>query len=565
MRTSRVARNALVLAAVALLGAARVMADSDFSSPANGAAAQQQPEQQPPYGFHHVQKPASDFVADDEESLLEAIAAASGLHGEDLARSRSSLLSWTSKARARLSALIYNGGSPQMQQQQQHLALNEEEEDDDDEDSSANKVHAMDWSQYENEVVLRFNWTLPRERKAFVDATKTLVLDVWRVGKDSGDVRLHQSRVKNLLRLLPKSLRRPESRTVMIPDLEHAVHNSYPSAADPETNSEFIVTKEMDFHAASEIFFNDYRSLRSIYTWLDILEETFPEQVRAEVIGKTHEGRDLRVYHLYSSRNDDETGKKKTIVITGGIHAREWISVSTTLYSLYHILIHHNRAAEHAILRDLDFLIVPIMNPDGYVYTWEHDRLWRKNRQDTGVPICQGIDIDSAFPYHWKPSGGTPCSELYAGQGPLDALEAKHFTEYINATSGRHKYFGYLDLHSYSQTILHPYGYSCSEKPRDQENLLELAYGLAKAIRWTTGKQYSVMPLCEDLEFDPEESEGGCSLDFMYKIHAIWAFQIKLRDTGNHGYLLPKKFIVPVGTEVYNALRYFCDFILNPE
>lgn len=435
-------------------------------------------------------------------------------------------------------------------------------------------VSAMDFSQYENEVVLRFNWTSPREKRAFLKACKTLVLDVWKADVVSGDVRLHVSRVKNLLRLLPKSMR--DKFSVMIPDLEHAVYATFPevtgggdddqSSSSSSSKTDFL-TKDMEFNAMSELFFKDYRPLHAIYTWLDILADTYPSQVRAEVIGKTHEGRDLRVYHLYSSKYDkkEPSGKKRTIVLSSGAHAREWISVTTTLYVLYQLLTNQKRMAEKKILENLDFLIVPVLNPDGYEYTWTHDRLWRKNRQSTGVAICNGLDIDSSFPYHWAPSLGTPCSEGYAGQEPLEALEAYYLTDYINKTSERHKYFGYIDFHSYSQSILYPYGYSCEEEPRDKENLLELAYGIAKVIRWTSGKHYSVLPLCNDREFDSEDGSGGCALDYMYKIHAIWAFQIKLRDTGNHGFLLPKKNIVPVGKEIYNSVKYFCDFILNPE
>lgn len=457
--------------------------------------------------------------------------------------------------------------------------------------SPDDKFNTMDWSQYEHEVVLRFNWTSSRERAAFINAATTLVLDVWRVDTDSGDVRLHTNRIRNLLRLLPKSLRKPEARSVLIPDLEHAVYNAFPTfknsinldeqlqaAMDIRANTESLLKgKSSDaaikvqesravaldlFHTTSELFFQDYRDLNTIYTWLKILRETFPDQVDYEVIGQTHEGRDIVVYHVSASKSHDQE-KKKTIVLTSGIHSREWISVSSSLFLLYNILKNKDKPAEQFVLNNLDFLIVPVMNPDGYVYTWEHDRLWRKNRQDTGVAICNGIDIDSSFNYHWRPSVGTPCSEGYAGQAPLEALEALHFSNYINKTSADHQYFGYIDLHSYSQSILYPYGYSCDAETRDQENLLELAYGLAKAIRWTSTKQYKVMPACEDREFDPDDGAGGCVLDFMYKIHAYWAYEIKLRDTGNHGFLLPKKYILPVGKEIYAALRYFCDFILS--
>ena len=36
------------------------------------------------------------------------------------------------------------------------------------------------------------------------------------------------------------------------------------------------------------------------------------------------------------------------------------------------------------------FTIVPTVNPDGYVYSHEHSRLWRKNRQYLGREDCVG-------------------------------------------------------------------------------------------------------------------------------------------------------------------------------
>lgn len=47
------------------------------------------------------------------------------------------------------------------------------------------------------------------------------------------------------------------------------------------------------------------------------------------------------------------------------------------------------------------------------------------------------------------------------------------------------------------------------------------------------------------------------------ELHARYSYQIKLRDTGSYGFLLPKEHIVPSGEEMLNALKYFGDFLLG--
>lgn len=101
--------------------------------------------------------------------------------------------------------------------------------------------------------------------------------------------------------------------------------------------------------------------------------------------------------------------------------------------------------------------------------------------------------------------------------------------------------------------------------PRDEENLLELAYGLSQAIRLRSGVNYEVMSACEDRGADLlPEMGAGSALDYMYHNKAYSAFVLKLRDSGSRGFLLPSKFIVPVGREVYSAVKYFADFLTEP-
>lgn len=344
---------------------------------------------------------------------------------------------------------------------------------------------------------------------------------------------------------------------VIIENLAQAIAETMPQQSDS-------VVETTQIQPLSEIFFREYRPLETIDAWLDILQQTFPDILLVEEIGQTYEHRALKIVHI-SRPSDIDHDKKKTVVVTGGTHAREWISVSSVCYAIYQLLQLYLEEP-NKISEQLDFLFIPVMNPDGYAYTWTEDRLWKKNRQETHLPKCFGIDIDHSFDYHWTRSSDWACGEEYSGESPFEALEARMWHQYLNDTNHDHKIYGYIDLHSYSQEVLYPYAFSCTEQPRDEENLIELAYGISKTIRRQSGKNYNVLPACIDKDLDLLPDLGsGSALDFMYHNKAYWAYQLKLRDSGSHGFLLPSKYIEPVGREVAAAIRYFCTFILSDE
>src|SRR5271170_6569242 len=90
----------------------------------------------------------------------------------------------------------------------------------------------------------------------------------------------------------------------------------------------------------------------------------------------------------------------------------------------------------------VDDSLFPVVNVDGYEYSWTTDRLWRKNRQPTPVPFCTGIDPDKSWGYMWDAPGSkafnsNPCSEStsstsasidfvgYRGEKAFQAVEAQ--------------------------------------------------------------------------------------------------------------------------------------------
>ncbi|CAG8974667.1 hypothetical protein HYALB_00006401 [Hymenoscyphus albidus] len=439
-------------------------------------------------------------------------------------------------------------------------------------------------AKYGGDVVLRFNLTTTEQESALSDAADTLFLDVWEFTSNWADIRLRKEDVPSLMGLLPESLQKSYSPLIL--DLADSIYQTYPSSgrAGKRLSSAHDRTFTPTLKArggVDNIFFNDYQPLSVIAPWMRLMASMFTTHVRMMSIGTTYEGREIYALRVGVSPNlpQESPNPRKTIIISGGSHAREWISVSTVTYVAWSLITSYGKSpAITKLLQEFDFVLIPTTNPDGYVYTWENDRLWRKNRQETSLRFCRGLDLDRTFGFEWAGAAteNNPCSESYPGEEPFQAVEAHRLAEWARNETDNNgvRFVGFLDLHSYSQQVLYPYSYSCTANPPSLENLEELGMGLAKAIRISSGEQYSVASACEGaIPFKSEaktgkvsrmEMGGGSAIDWFYHEMKIrYSYQIKLRDTGSYGFLLPKENIVPTGEEAFNAVKYFGDFLMG--
>ncbi|EFQ99130.1 ECM14 [Nannizzia gypsea CBS 118893] len=459
--------------------------------------------------------------------------------------------------------------------------------------TTASRAPATLQARYGEDVVLRFTIKTQEEVKALVEASNILFLDVWGSHDDWVDIRLSRDVIPSLLGLLPPSLQ--SSHVPLIRDLAQTIYESYPKTNPSSPSQQGPTTRRFSPSASTSktkpqetknIFFQDYQPLSVLLPWMRLLVSMFSSHATLISVGTTAEGRDIPALRVgvHPTNNAQQAPRRRTIVISGGAHAREWISVSTVSYIAYSFITGYGKSRSITkLLEQFDYVFIPTVNPDGYAYTFSTDRLWRKNRQQTSLSFCPGIDLDHSWGYEWDGNAtrSNPCSENYAGDQPFEAIEAREIATWARkeVTVNNVQFVAFVDLHSYSQQILYPYGHSCAHLPANLENLEELGAGLAKAIRKTSRENYDVKAACRgivassmgDKDADEAvtssalESTAGSALDWFYHdMDVRFSYQIKLRDRGSYGFLLPREQIVPTGKEIYRAMVAMGKFLVSP-
>ena len=110
---------------------------------------------------------------------------------------------------------------------------------------------------------------------------------------------------------------------------------------------------------------NDYHTLDEIYTWLDEISKRYPDIVTPFTIGYSYEGRLIKGIKIsYKPGN-------KAVFIESNIHAREWITSATITYIIDELLVPRNPGVRK-IAELVDFIIIPVLNVDGFVHSHEH-------------------------------------------------------------------------------------------------------------------------------------------------------------------------------------------------
>jgi len=302
------------------------------------------------------------------------------------------------------------------------------------------------------------------------------------------------------------------------------------------------------------IFFAEYHTFPEIERWVVEVADRHPKLTTLITVATTYEKRDLRGLRIGSNASSDQP----VFFFNCGIHAREWIAPATCVYIIHHLVEGYGKDSQITQLLDsMNFHVLPVLNADGYVYTWERDRLWRKSRTPNAGSTCIGTDPNRNFDDHWGTVGTSksPCSDIYCGSAPFSEPVAKGLSNYVSTLDNL---LVYIDFHSYSQMFLSPWGWTTT-RPVDYTVQMAGMKAAVDALTAVHGTKYTYGPSSTTIY----ETSGGTD-DWVYSALGVkLSYVVELRDTGRYGFLLPAAQIVPTGQETMAAVMALAKFALQ--
>lgn len=242
----------------------------------------------------------------------------------------------------------------------------------------------------------------------------------------------------------------------------------------------------------------------------------------------------------------DRRPQPKVIFMQAGLHAREWAAPSTLCYLIQALMENFERL--RSTFSDIEVQLVALANPDGYEYSFNVDRLWRKNRQPTADRRCLGIDLNRNYDIDFAGSAdeplAPPCAQTYKGETPFSANETLALASHLRPLAGRLRAF--VDLHSYGTQMYYPFGYA-RHTFHNLDVHRAVAATMAREIERVAGTRYEI-GTAADLLYP---SSGGSDDWAALELNTPLVFTLELPD---NDFVLPEERIRPVGTETAAGL-----------
>ncbi|XP_063831832.1 carboxypeptidase B-like [Ostrinia nubilalis] len=309
------------------------------------------------------------------------------------------------------------------------------------------------------------------------------------------------------------------------------------------------VVQEKARNGGARIPYDNYQPLSVYDAYLDDIARRYPNVVTLVSPANSFEGRPIK-YLKISTTNFQDTSKP-VIFIDGGIHSREWISPPTVTWAIRKLV---EDVTEPDLLERFDWILLPIVNPDGYEHSYTSNRFWRKTRSATSIALCRGVDGNRNYDFAWNTVGTStnPCSDTYGGPTAFSEIETRVVRDILHENLSRMAL--YLTMHSFGSMILYPWGHDGSLS----NNAFALqTVGVAMADEIFTHSlpnfpRYSVGNSLLTIGY----GASGASEDYAHSIGVPLSYTYELPglNAGMNGFILDPRFIEQVCRETWAGI-----------
>ena len=259
---------------------------------------------------------------------------------------------------------------------------------------------------------------------------------------------------------------------------------------DVEFQADDILPEMRDYISPSQFFLQSTYPIPSskLFTYeqmttrLQSLVANHPDLISLSVAGKSVDNRNIWAVNV-------GTGKKK-ILVTGALHAREWLTVPVLVQTIegyvqdYKNNIKIQGEPVRNILDQYTITFMPMVNPDGVTLTQKGASVFTSKQRTALLAMnpasygsdftrwkanIRGVDLNRNFDVQWsaKKSGiiaTSPYYAYYSGPSPESEPETKAVTNWVNANKPKLL----LDYHSSGQILYWYYYQSGSTLTRDR-------------------------------------------------------------------------------------------------
>ena len=235
-------------------------------------------------------------------------------------------------------------------------------------------------------------------------------------------------------------------------------------------------------------------------------------------------------------------------------HITTYVSVIGKLIKKFKNYEDSERSECDEVIVNVDWFIIPLINPDGYEFSHTQDRWWRKNRRPPPPGSgCYGVDINRNFELGYGLGASTnPCEEVYQGPEAMSEPETRALATLSSRLNTSLLY--YISLHAYGQSWLTPWGYK-TDPVHNMEQLISVAEEAFRQMECVHGRvparEYEVGGAA-----DIYYVAGGASDDWVYeRTGADYAYTVELPDDGReHGFKFPAEKLPLLADELWTML-----------